>query len=95
MLALRRWVLLLAIPLALLILTPPAEQHITSPWLNDTGVILLALLLVWLLCNCGLHQQPGFRAVSGPGVNFVQTGRTCINILIIKPKESKGALAIL
>ena len=41
-----------------------AEQHIASPWLNDTGVILLALLLVWLLCSCGLRQQPGFAELA-------------------------------
>lgn len=35
-----------------------------SPWLNETGVLLLALLLVWLLCSCGLDQQPGFAELA-------------------------------
>lgn len=37
-----------------------AEDTIGSPWLNETGVLLLALILVWLLCSCGLNQLPGF-----------------------------------
>ncbi|MEE2025954.1 helix-turn-helix domain-containing protein [Alkalimonas mucilaginosa] len=40
-----------------------AGERLASPWLSDTGVLLLALLLVWLLCYCGLQQQPGFAEV--------------------------------
>lgn len=36
------------------------EDAMGSPWLNETGVLLLALILVWLLCSCGLNQLPGF-----------------------------------
>lgn len=39
-----------------------------SPWLDETGVLLLALLLVWLLCSCGLNQQPGFAELGAPVV---------------------------
>lgn len=35
-----------------------------SPWLSEAGVLLLALLLVWLLCSCGLNQQPGFAELT-------------------------------
>ncbi|MEN3159210.1 AraC family transcriptional regulator [Alkalimonas sp. NCh-2] len=38
-------------------------EQLASPWFSDTGVLLLALLLVWLLCYCGLQQQPGFAEV--------------------------------
>ncbi len=35
-----------------------------SPWFNETIVLLLALQLVWLLCSCGLNQQPGFAELA-------------------------------
>lgn len=35
-----------------------------SPWLSEAGVLLLALVLVWLLCSCGLNQQPGFAELT-------------------------------
>ena len=40
-----------------------AGEQLASPWLSDTSVLLLALLLVWLLCYCGLQHQPGFAEV--------------------------------
>lgn len=51
-------VLLLSWGYAVLVLL--AEDTIGSPWLNEIGVLLLALILVWLLCSCGLNQLPGF-----------------------------------
>ncbi len=44
-----------------------------SPWLSDTGVLLLALLLVWLLCSCGLNQQPGFAELAATPLAEVVT----------------------
>ena len=35
-----------------------------SPWFSEAGVLLLALVLVWLLCSCGLNQQPGFAELA-------------------------------
>ncbi|SEA95917.1 helix-turn-helix transcriptional regulator [Alkalimonas amylolytica] len=40
-----------------------AGERLASPWVSDSGVLLLALILVWLLCYCGLQQQPGFAEV--------------------------------
>lgn len=51
-------VLLLSWGYAVLVLL--VEDAMGSPWLNETGVLLLALILVWLLCSCGLNQLPGF-----------------------------------
>lgn len=51
-------VLLLSWGYAVLVLL--AEDALDSPWLSETGVLLLALILVWLLCSCGLNQLPGF-----------------------------------
>lgn len=43
-----------------------AGDQLASPWLSDSGVLLLALSLVWLLCYCGVQQRPGFAELFTP-----------------------------
>lgn len=37
-----------------------ADERLASPWFSDTGVLLLSIILVWLLCYGGIQQRPGF-----------------------------------
>ena len=46
-----------------------AGERLASPWLSDTGVMILALILVWLLCIGGLQQQPGFAELFSATTN--------------------------
>lgn len=47
-------------------------EPVATPWLSDSGVLILALMLAWLLCYGGLQQQPGFTEL------FTDTGSTTV-----------------